>query len=301
LVFLLNKVRQMKRYKISHNSFCNFSGAVHLLPHTLRLRPREGQGLRIESTILDISPRAMVHWQSDPDGNTVALATFNTSTCKLMIKSEIIVQQYELSPREFFTSDHYVSDIPIEYDEKEKKILDPYINELNYCEHPAVKDWTKHLWSTEENIKCYTLLQRLNQLTFQTLSYKQREGETLQSAQVTLSQGSGSSSDFANLFMIAARHLGFAARFVTGYIHPPNVTPIFGATHSWAEVFIPKAGWKGFDPTTGKIVEEDHIATSVTRLAESALPISGNFIGSPGTSINVAVKVTELPTLEPSN
>ena len=94
--------------------------------------------------------------------------------------------------------------------------------------------------------------------------------------------------------MEAARHLGLAARFVSGYLHAPPSAFDLGATHAWAEVYLPGAGWKGFDPTIGQIVGTEHIAVAVTMLPESVPPIAGSFIGPPGASLDVGVWVSQL-------
>lgn len=283
----------MRRYKIKHKTSYQFAGGVHLLPHTLRLRPREGHELRIESSILDISPRATIRWQRDAEGNSVALATFNTSAYELIINSEIVIQQYDTNPQDFLVADYAVN-FPFQYEMQDRDILSPYMNDIKPDEHCILGEWMSQLWRDGDAVQTYTLLQKLNQLTYQSLKYVRRDQEGVQSPEMTLSCGTGSCRDSANLFMWAARYFGFASRFVSGYVHSPLVTPLFGATHAWVEVFIPGAGWKGFDPSTGNIVGAEHISTSVARLAESVPPISGNYIGSPGAAMSVNVSVTEI-------
>jgi transglutaminase-like putative cysteine protease len=138
------------------------------------------------------------------------------------------------------------------------------------------------------------LLQRLSAHIHQTLSYRLREEPGVQIAAETLSYGTGSCRDFAYLLMEAARYLGLASRFVSGYLHAPPSPVNFGATHAWAEVYLPGAGWKGFDPTIGEIVGTNHIAVAVARLPESVPPIAGSFVGIPGANLNVGVWVTKL-------
>ena len=116
----------------------------------------------------------------------------------------------------------------------------------------------------------------------------------MQTPAETLSLGTGSCRDWALLFIEAARRLGLAARFVSGYLNTPPSPRNYGATHAWAEVFLPGAGWKGFDPTTGLVVGTDHIAVAVARLPESVPPVKGSFIGPPGSSLDVGVWVTPL-------
>ena len=84
----------MQRFKILHRTYYNFSALVQLGPHSLRLRPREGHELRIESSALDISPPAALRWQRDVEDNSVAIATFTEPACQLAIESEVVIQQY---------------------------------------------------------------------------------------------------------------------------------------------------------------------------------------------------------------
>ena len=130
----------------------------------------------------------------------------------------------------------------------------------------------------------------------QSLSYRVREDPGVQTPAETLALGTGSCRDWAVLFMEAAQRLGLAARFVSGYLNAPPSSANYGATHAWAEVFLPGAGWKGFDPTTGVVVGTDHIAVAVSRLPESVPPVAGSFIGPPSASLNVGVWVTPLGT-----
>ena len=95
--------------------------------------------------------------------------------------------------------------------------------------------------------------------------------------------------------MAAARSLGLAARFVSGYLYAPSPDGRSGSTHAWAEVYLPGAGWKGFDPTSGEIAGSRHIAVAVARLPEVVSPVTGAFVGPPGADLTVGVWVSELP------
>jgi len=284
----------MQRYKILHRTYYNFSGAVWLEPHTLRLRPREGHELRIESTSLEITPQATLRWHRDVEDNSVAIATFTTPTAKLSIESEVIIQQYNQAPLDFLLAD-YAMGYPFAYTAEDWAVLAPYANSAGNLPSDLLSAWVASLWQPGEQLQTYTLLQRLCGHIHQNFTYRCREEPGVQSAAETLSRGSGSCRDFANLFMAAARHLGLSARFVSGYLHAPPSAVNFGATHAWAEVYLPGAGWKGFDPTVGAIAGTGHIAVAVARLPESVPPVAGSFVGPPGANLNVGVWVTELP------
>jgi transglutaminase-like putative cysteine protease len=144
-------------------------------------------------------------------------------------------------------------------------------------------------------VQTFVLLQRLCVGIHQSLQYQAREEPGVQSLIETLQRGTGSCRDFASLFMEAARSLGLAARFVSGYLNVPATNANYGATHAWAEVYLPGAGWKGFDPTIGEMVGTKHIAVAVTTLPESVPPVAGSFFGPPGASLHVGVWVGELP------
>ena len=283
----------MKTLKIIHQTRYDFSHDVELLPHTLRLRPREGHELRIENSKLNISPNALLRWQRDVEGNSIATATFCGKARSLMINSEVVIQQYNVLPYDFLVADYAVN-YPFYYGNEEQKILQPYLlSSATAKAHPIIS-WVNKFNAYQYPQQTFSLLLQLNQDIYQNIAYRIREEEGVQPAEQTLLLGSGSCRDSASLFMESAKILGFAARFVSGYIHSNNVVAQSGSTHAWAEVFIPGAGWKGFDPTIGDMVGENHIAVTVARLPESAPPVAGNFLGNPGAKMQVDVWVTEL-------
>ena len=112
----------------------------------------------------------------------------------------------------------------------------------------------------------------------------------------TLMHNSGSCRDFAALFIEACRHLGLASRFVSGYLYTWGTDGASASTHAWAEVYLPGAGWKGFDPTSGEVTGNRHIAVAVARHPEAIPPVAGSYLGPPGQPpmLSVAVQVTQL-------
>ena len=283
----------MLRFEILHRTYYNFTATVQLGPHRLRLRPREGHELRVESASVRTTPESSLRWSRDVEDNSVAIATFESPTSQLMIESHVIVQQYNQAPFDFLLADHAV-DYPFAYAPEDAAVLSPYILAAvrSANEQAVLADWVGALWPTGEPIQSFALLQRLNAHIHQSLSYRVREEAGVQTPAQTLSLGTGSCRDWAFLFMEAARRFGLAARFVSGYLNSPPSSANYGATHAWAEVFLPGVGWKGFDPTTGLVVGTDHIAVAVARLPESVPPIEGSFIGPPGATLDVGVWVT---------
>jgi transglutaminase-like putative cysteine protease len=125
-----------------------------------------------------------------------------------------------------------------------------------------------------------------------------REEPGVQSPAETLATRSGSCRDYATLFIEACRYLGFAARFVSGYLHSPTTVRGEGSTHAWSEVYLPGAGWKGFDSTSGHVVGHDHIAAAVSRHPEAIPPVCGSFAASTPQNplMKVSVQVSEIET-----
>jgi transglutaminase-like putative cysteine protease len=283
----------MRRLNILHRTYYNFSGSVQLQPHRLLLRPREGPGLHIEFSKLEIEPAAQIRWLRDAYDNSVAIATFEGATTNLAIISECIVQQFDERPLDFLVEDRAVN-YPFDYDAESATVLRPYLRGRGQREQAALAAWVRRYWHAGERVQTYGLLARLCTAINQSLTYQIREQPGVQSADETLTRGIGSCRDFANLFIEAAHLLGLAARFVSGYLYAPFDDGRSGSTHAWAEVYLPGAGWKGFDPTIGEIVGSRHIAVAVARLPEVVSPVTGAFFGPPGADLSVGVWVSDL-------
>jgi transglutaminase-like putative cysteine protease len=284
----------MRRYKILHRTYYNFSSPVLLNPQTLRIRPLESHELRIESSLLDITPTPVnLRWHRDVEDNSVAIATFNTHTQQLLIESVIIIQQYNIQPLDFIVAD-YAVDYPFLYQPDDVPVLLPYLSGPQYSPGQQLNEWISTLYQPDTPIQTYSLLQHVNLSIYQKLKYQIREEPGVQSPEETLAHGTGSCRDSALLFIAAVRQLGFAARFVSGYLHASPSDENYGATHAWAEVFLPGAGWKGFDPTIGEVVGTNHTPVAVARLPELVPPIAGSFSGSATTNLEVGVWVTEM-------
>lgn len=283
----------MQRYKILHRTYYNFPAEVRLQPHALRLRPREGHELRIESSQLTISPNARVRWQLDMEDNSIAIASFESPTRQLSIESEIIIAQYNESPLDFLVAD-YAVDFPFAYTPEEQVVLLPYMILALPESSQQLAEMVAKIWQPGEPIQTAALLQRIIIHINQSLSYAIREEPGVQTPAQTLSKQSGSCRDFAYLFMEVTRSLGLASRFVSGYLNAEPSSADFGATHAWAEVYLPGVGWKGFDPTSGLIVGPNHISVAVARLPDSVPPVAGTYLGPAGATLDVGVWVTEL-------
>ena len=285
----------MRRLQIDHTTTYQYPATVELLPHKLLLRPREGHDIRIESSRLEITPKAVVKWQRDVYGNSVGIATFKQPMQILKVFSEVVIQHFEEAPLDFLVAPHAVN-FPFHYNPIERVDLIPYQVSLYPEDTQAVQKWLIQFWQPGQLMETYVLLDKINKAIAQNFTYQIREEPGVQSPAYTLQAQSGSCRDFATLFIEVCRYVGLAARFVSGYLHAPIAEQDSGATHAWSEVYLPGAGWKGFDSTSGTIVGNDHIAVAVNRHPRAIPPISGNFVGpmQPLPSLTVGVKVTDI-------
>lgn len=284
----------MRRLKIEHTTVYRYTGPVTLLPHKLLLRPREGHDIRIKASRLAISPAHRVQWQRDVYGNSVGLATFSEPAAELRISSEVVIQHYEEAPLDFLVADHAVQ-FPFQYEPAERVDLMPYQIPAFAQDTADLRNWVERFWRPGNVLETYVLLDTINKAIANDIPYLRREQPGVQSPLQTLTGNQGSCRDFATLFIEACRFFGLAARFVSGYLHAPGNLQE-GATHAWSEVYLPGAGWKGFDSTSGQVTGSDHIAVAVSRHPESVPPISGTFIGpvdSPPV-MEVTVEVREV-------
>ncbi|QKE39346.1 transglutaminase family protein [Ferrovum myxofaciens] len=282
----------MQRLHIKHLTEYLFPTHVILNPHRLLLRPREGHDVRIETSKLVITPAQNIKWHRDVFDNSLAIVNFLERSDKLTIASEVIIQHYAPPPYDFLLEDYAVN-YPFSYSVGEQIDLAVFQHPIFVNDSQIINDWLKQQKIC--GMQTFGLLVKLNQAINSQFHYQMREEAGVQSPAQTLAQRSGSCRDYATLFIEACRCLGFASRFVSGYLHSPATEAGFATTHAWVEIYLPGTGWKGFDPTSGEVTGNRHIAVAVARDPETVPPVSGSFIGSgtrmPRMQVNVQVSL----------
>lgn len=285
----------MQHLKIRHVTTYKYSDKVTFLPHKLLMRPREGHHVRIRTSLLRISPKHQLRWHRDVNDNSVAVVTFEEPGNKLVISSEIILENRDDTPLDFLIDARAVS-FPFEYEEIESHDLAPFQN-LSFPEDSKVlSEWVSQFWKAGQTIQTYVLLDNINKAITEQIKYKLREAPGVQSPATTLKSKTGSCRDMATLFIEACRQLGLASRFISGYQYVKDLPIDAGSTHAWSEIYIPGAGWKGFDSTTGKVVGSNYIPIAVSPHPEAVPPISGAFSGFVETppTMDVTVDIVEI-------
>jgi hypothetical protein len=284
----------MKRMRIQHMTEYLYRQPVKFGPHRALMRPREGHDLHIARARVSISPMATVRWLRDTYDNSIAILTFNELSDRLSISSEVDVELHYDNPVEWPIAP-FAQSFPFQYPPEEHVDLMGYRLPSYPYDGPMLMHWLRDLYEPGQVIGTFDLLGKLNTHIFQSLKYAHREEPGVQLPNETLQRGSGSCRDFAVLMMEAARYWGLGARFVTGYIQLAEGQ--HGATHAWTEIYLPGAGWRGFDPTNNKLVGSEHISVAVAREQEKASPLSGSWEGPADafSELKVSVQVGPAP------
>jgi len=271
---------------IRHKTTYRYNKAVVMEPHLFRLRPAVHSRTPIEAYSFNVKPQKhFINWQQDPFGNFVARVVFPEPVRELEIDVSIIADMTVINPFDFFVEE-YAETFPFSYDTQLKRQLAPYLEASE--NGPLLGQWLASVDRTEKNTVDF--LVHLNQRLQQDISYDIRMEPGVQSCEDTLTRAIGSCRDSAWLLVQILRHLGLAARFVSGYLvqltpdqksldGPSGPEQDFTDLHAWTEVFVPGAGWIGLDPTSGLFAGEGHIPLACTPEPASAAPVSGAYSG----------------------
>ena len=271
------------RVAIHHQTEYRFDRLVTLGPHILRLRPAPHCRTPILSYSLKIQPaNYFINWQQDPFGNFQARVVFTDRMRLLRIDVELVAEMATINPFDFFVEES-AEYWPFEYEPKLRHDLVLYLEREDAG--PELRNWLAQI--PRERTNTIEFLVALNGQLQQAIQYQQRMEPGFQSCEETLAHASGSCRDTAWLLVQALRHLGVAARFVSGYLiqlvadiqsndGPSGPEQDVTDLHAWVEVYLPGAGWIGLDPTSGMFAGEGHIPLFCTPDAGSAAPVSGS-------------------------
>ena len=259
---------------VRHDSEYTYDSPVALGPQTLYLYPRTYPYQRLLTYNLHIDPQpARIVRNVDVEGNIQQLAYFNRPTSHLRVTADIELQSDEFNSLDFVLFPFETKRLPFRYPKEIDDLLHPYLNRAGVSDR--VESWARQVaagagWHT------MGFLTALNQ-TIRQFTYEVREEGAPFPPEQTLIGRKGSCRDYTTLFMAACRSLGLAARFVSGYLfgNPQQDHQL----HAWVEVYLPGAGWRGFDPTEGSVVVNRHIFLTSTAKPELAAPIRGAFQG----------------------
>lgn len=267
------------RYQIAHITTYTYTQPVELAPHIVRLRPRSDRSQTLHSFSLEVVPEpAGISDILDIEGNSIVQMWFKELTSQLKIEVRSQVETHCENPFNYLL-EPWATQLQIDYPASTLTQLQPYFHPLGIATSVdmAVSNLAQEVWhSTNGNTVAY--LGELNQRLYQDCKQTIREtGDPLPGG-ITWNQKLGSCRDIAIVFIEACRAVGLAARFVSGY-NEGDPDQNERHLHAWVEVYLPGAGWRGYDPTQGLAVADRHIAIVASALPRNAAPISGTIRG----------------------
>ncbi|MBN8511125.1 MAG: transglutaminase family protein, partial [Burkholderiales bacterium] len=267
---------------LNHVTRYRYDRRVGLSPQVVRLRPAPHCRTPILSYSLRIEPAGhFVNWQQDPFANHLARLVFPDKTTEFEVTVDLVAEMAVYNPFDFFLEPAAES-YPFRYEPELAHDLAPYL-----AKGPLTPKFQALLDGIPRDEKrTIDFLVALNQRLQQDIGYEIRMEPGVQTPELTLTRRSGSCRDTGWLLVQLLRHLGLAARFVSGYLIQlkPDVKSLDGPSgsevdftdlHAWCEVYLPGAGWIGLDPTSGLLAGEGHIPVACTPEPSTAAPVSG--------------------------
>jgi transglutaminase-like putative cysteine protease len=289
---------------VRHVTTYRYRQPVAFGEHRMMLRPREGHDQRLFEARLDITPKpTSLRWLHDVYGNSVAIARFAGRAKELVFESVVRLDHRPHNALDFQIED-YARTFPFAYGMEEVPDLARSIERHWRDDERAVDRWARRFLRRDGPTGTLELLAAMTHGIKRELTYIPRHERGIQDPAKTLKLGSGTCRDFAVLMMEAARSLGLAARFVSGYLYSPGAEGEAriggGSTHAWARVYLPGAGWVEFDPTNGIVGNRDLIRVAIARDPAHALPLSGTWTGFPSDSLGMTVDVAVTSEAKPA-
>jgi uncharacterized protein (DUF2126 family)/transglutaminase-like putative cysteine protease len=268
---------------LHHVTNYRYDRAVTLGPQIVRLRPAPHCRSRIMSYSLRVDPeKHFINWQQDPQANYLARLVFPEPTRHFRVAVDLTAEMAVINPFDFFLEPH-AERYPFEYEPWQRDELAGYFRREALT--PLLERYLRKI--PRDKTGSVNFLVDLNRRLARDIKYLIRLEPGVQRPEETLAKGSGSCRDSGWLLVQLLRHLGLAARFVSGYLiqltadvksldGPSGPEKDFTDLHAWAEVYLPGAGWIGLDPTSGLFAGEGHLPLACTPEPGSAAPITGN-------------------------
>ena len=267
---------------LNHVTRYRYDRPVALSPQIVRLRPAPHARTPVHAYSLKVSPAEhFVNWQQDPQSNWLARLVFPEKTREFSVEVDLVAEMSVINPFDFFLEPD-AETYPFSYDSALVRELAPYLQKT--APTPLFKAYLDEI--PRQPKRTVDFLVELNRQLAKDIRYVIRLEHGLQTPEQTLALESGSCRDSGWLLVQLLRHLGVAARFVSGYLiqlkpdmksldGPPGTEQDFTDLHAWCEAYLPGAGWVGLDPTSGLLAGEGHIPLACSAEPSSAAPVTG--------------------------
>lgn len=295
-------------YELEHTTTYRYRQPVTFGEHRAIFLPSVGSIGRLLHYSLKTNIPAKVRWMMDTLSNNVALLNFNAPAQELVVTYRVRGEHFGIPAIAEFPLDPRAQEIPVQYTPDEWVDLAPFMRP--HAEDPdgRVAAWAKSFVAGDQD-GTLDALQRMMDSMWNSFSYQARETEGTHPPGETLRLQSGTCRDYAWLMIEALRRLGFACRFVSGYLYDAALDggdvgmTGSGATHAWLQVYLPGAGWRAYDPTNRITAGFDLIRVAIARHPGQVIPLSGSWFGDAGDylgmEVNVAIrKLGSLPEFD---
>lgn len=285
---------------VQHRTRYRYERAVALGPHEIRLKPAPAGRTPVTAYALAVRPaQHTMNWYHDAAGNPVARVLFPGKIQALEIDVDVTADLAPVNPFDFLV-DPVAENYPFRYSATDRPDLAPFLATVE--NGAGLQRWLAGFQAPPASGPRGTVdfLTRINQQLSRDVAYVTRMEHGVQSCEDTLRLGRGSCRDSSWLLVLALRHLGVAARFVSGYLiqlagDAPDAPKADGADlHAWCEAYLPGAGWIGFDPTSGLLTAEGHIPLARGSTPALAAPVTGTVEPS-RTQMDFSMSVRRLP------
>ena len=306
--------------EVEHITTYRYARPVEFQHHRVSFHPRAAHDLRVLQASLDVSPHSRQHWIHDVFSNSVTIVEPLVPAEELRFTARLQIEHHGVLNQELPIAPE-AKIYPFEYSADDRADLSSFLP-LQYPDDAGlVRDWVASFLPQRGRTHTRDILANINEAIRTDFGYAARDAIGTQRPAQTLLLRTGTCRDFALLMIEAARGLGLAARFVSGYIYDaaldqPRAEPAAGgiesrdaggtrgsgATHAWLHVFLPGAGWVPFDPTNTLFGGTDLIRVAYSRTPEQAAPVSGSWTGEAsdflGMTAEVSVRRRESPAVE---
>jgi transglutaminase-like putative cysteine protease len=285
----------MPIFSVKHTTVYRYARKVTFGEHRLMFRPRDSFDQRLLDHDLVVEPEPNeVRWIHDVFGNCVSVIDFDSAATELRFETNIRLDHTPQHTPDFRIDDAALN-YPFSYDADEAADLAQTIQRHHSDDGDEIGKWARQFIRVGRPTETGKLLMTLCYAIHESFRYSRRAESGTQPPLVTLQLRQGTCRDFALFMMEAVRSVGFAARFVTGYVYVPSrdSSTILGggSTHAWCQVYLPGAGWVEFDPTNGIVGNRDLIRVAVARHPRQAIPLSGSYSGSASNYRGMSVQV----------
>jgi len=273
--------------ELEHRTAFRYDGPVVLEPLDVRLQPRSDSSQRLARFALEIDPRpAGLSAHEDVQGNAVTRAWFEGRHEALTITTRAVVETLRSDPFAYLL-EPAARRLPFVAGPELQPALAPFTarDEAD----PAVTGWAAGL-AREAGQETVPFLAALARRLHEGWRQVVRPESDPWPAAVTMAERQGACRDLAVLYLDACRALGLGGRFVSGY-HATSPPDGKRALHAWCEVYLPGAGWRGFDPTEGLAVADRHVAVAAGPRPRDAAPTAGTFRGRSASTLEAEIQL----------